>query len=88
MSAEEYLHPVALLFEGFADLDGRLADDLLGVAMHVEEIKVDLPIELDAAAYEDGRVELVSAPPTQHVETTFMPVFHRLRLTVAPDGDG
>lgn len=87
MIAEEFLHPVSATFASLADLDGRLVDDELGISMHVEEVKLELPIELDVAVEEDGRVLLASAPPTQHVETTYMPVFHQLRLTVTPDGD-
>lgn len=87
MIVDEYLHPVARMFEGVSDLDARLTDERLGMAMLVEEMRLDLPIELGVVTHESGRVELASAPPTQHVQTTYMPVFHRLRLTVTPDGD-
>ena len=89
MIFDEWLHPFARIFEGLADLDAHMADDDLGLglAMHMERADLDLPVELDAEVAEDGAVSLTSAPPTQHVETTYMPVFHRLRLVVAVDAD-
>ena len=83
-SLDEFLHPFDDLFAGLADLDGALHDDVLGVAMHVERVLVDLPVELDVSVAEDGRVTMLSAPPTQHVETTWMPVLHRIRMTLEP----
>lgn len=51
-------------------------------AMEVERLEFDLPMEMDVTALGDtvGRVGI--GPPTQWVETTVMPVFHRIRLTV------
>jgi hypothetical protein len=51
--------------------------------MTVDSVALDLPVELDAM-HDAGVVsELGISPPTQLIETTVMPVFHRLRLTVA-----
>lgn len=52
---------------------------------HVEELTFDLPVELDPW-YEGGLVtSLGASPPTQIVSTTVMPVFHRLRVTLAEE---
>jgi hypothetical protein len=48
----------------------------------VSEIKLDLPFELDLLQ-EQGAWQLDAAPPTQKIETTVMPVWHRLRLRVS-----
>ncbi len=88
MTVDVYLHPFEALFAGLDDLDADLVDEELGVRMLLEEATVDTPIELDASVDEQGRVVLASAPPTQHVETTWMPVFHRLRLRVTADEPG
>ncbi len=85
MTGDEYLHPFSTLCVGIADLDAELVDSDFGVAMRLERATLDLPIELDVRSGDDGRVEIISAPPTQHVETTYMPVFHRIRLTVTAD---
>lgn len=50
----------------------------------VSEIKVDLPIELNVLQ-EQGVWQLDAAPPTQKIETTVMPVWHRVRLRVSVD---
>lgn len=54
---------------------------------HVSEIKVDLPIELNLLQ-ERGVWQLDASPPTQKVETTVMPVWHRLKLRVTLDDGG
>lgn len=54
--------------------------------MRVEELRVDMPFELDL--HVDGdKVQLLASPPTQRTETTVMPVFHQVRLTVRCDED-
>jgi hypothetical protein len=88
VTLDEYLHPFSSLFEGLADVDASLVDDEAGLRMSMESARLDLPIELDVRVGENGRVVLASAPPTQQVKTTWMPVFHRIRLTVAPDARG
>lgn len=55
-----------------------------GFVLAVSELKVDLPVELDLV--EDNSVwRLDAAPPTQWIETTVMPVWHRVRMTVSLD---
>ena len=67
-----------------ADVD-RVGDEVS--ELHVEELTFDLPVELDPW-YEDEVVSAVGAsPPTQIVATTVMPVFHRLRVTLAEGED-
>lgn len=51
-------------------------------SFRVERLDIALPFEMDAMLDADGRVYLAGGPPTQYTETTFMPVFHKLRLTV------
>lgn len=54
----------------------------------LSELKVDLPFELDLLPDGEGRWQLDAAPPTQHLETSVMPVWHRVRLRVSVnDGD-
>lgn len=51
-------------------------------AMEVERLEVDLPMEVDVTALGDKVARIGIGPPTQWVETTVMPVFHRIRLVV------
>lgn len=73
--------------EFLGELAGAVsADDDVDVAeqeaVFVSEIKLDLPFELNLLE-ESGAWQLDAAPPTQKIETTVMPVWHRVRLTVA-----
>jgi len=70
---------------GAASVDADVA--LEQEAVFVSEIKIDLPFELNLLE-ESGAWQLDAAPPTQKIETTVMPVWHRLRVTVAAnDGE-
>lgn len=72
------------LSEFLAELAGAVIVDPDSEAegtISVSEIKIDLPIELNLLE-ELGAWQLDAAPPTQKVETTVMPVWHRVRLTV------
>jgi hypothetical protein len=84
----DWLQPFEAVFSGVADLDHTLFDPNTGVSMGVESAAIDTPVELDVRVDESGAVSLLGAPPTQHVETTYMPVFHRMRIAVRGDGDG
>ena len=55
----------------------------------MSSIELDLPLELDVESDDAaGLVHAVRAsPPTQHVRTTVMPVFHRLRVRVVAEGE-
>jgi hypothetical protein len=55
-----------------------------GFGLAVSEIKADLPFELDLIE-EQGAWQLDAAPPTQKIETSVMPVLHRLRIRVVLD---
>lgn len=85
---DEYLHPFSRLFESLADFDATLIDEEVGVGFRLDEAIVELPIELTIGVTDQGTVAIASAPPTQHVQTTYMPVFHQIRLAVRSDGDG
>jgi hypothetical protein len=60
-------------------------EEALGGGLWVERVSLDLPFELEVAAAADGGVILGGAPPTQHLETSIMPVLHRLRLRITRD---
>jgi hypothetical protein len=74
--------PVATLIECMADLDADLTDAATGLRMLVQRVEIDTPLELDVAVGDDDAVELVGGPPTQTIETTWMPVFHQVRVTI------
>jgi hypothetical protein len=60
------------------------ADSEIEEAVSISEINVDLPFELNLLQ-ESGAWQLDAAPPTQKIDTTVMPVWHRVRLRVTVD---
>ena len=77
--------PFAEVVEMLTGWDEILADPQTGSTMHVEAVKVEMPLELKIQADDTGNVSLRGSAPTQNTETTIMPVFHRLKLTVEVD---
>lgn len=55
------------------------------LAMFIETLKLNLPIELQPQRDEDNRFTVGTLPPTQWIETSVQPVWHQLRLTVELD---
>lgn len=62
--------------------DGGHAPAVGEAGLRVIELIVESPVEMAIRADERGVVELVAAPPRQAMETTVMPVLHRIRLHV------
>ena len=54
----------------------------------VEKLEIELPFEMDVLVEVDGRVRLAGGPPTQYTETTIMPVFHQIKVSVTGDING
>jgi hypothetical protein len=76
------LPALASLVAGLADL-GDVSADRDG-ALHMAELSLRTPIELDLSIADDGTVTaLAGSTPTQRIETTVMPVFHTLRVRIA-----
>ncbi len=74
------------LADFIAELAGAALEDPPGDggACTASEIAFDLPFELDLLE-EQGVWQLDAAPPTQKLETTLMPVWHRVRIRVSLD---
>jgi hypothetical protein len=72
------------------DFQGEIIDDEAGVRSHITECTIEMPIELDVSRDESGKLVLGSTPPMYYVHTTFLPSFHRIRVTATrsevPDG--
>lgn len=57
------------------------------MAMYVEQMKLDVPIEVQPQRDMDNRLVLGTTPPTQWIETSVQPVLHQLRITLELDDD-
>jgi hypothetical protein len=78
---DERFVPLSELVAALVVDDGRIGGEDVGVAMKLERIAVEFPVELQLEAGADGLV-LRASPPTQHVATGVLPVWHGLRVTV------
>jgi hypothetical protein len=76
----DLLPPLAELLGGFADLDGD--EEPAADAATVERVTVSLPFELEMWR-QGAALDLRASPPTQKIETTILPVWHRLTVTIA-----
>jgi len=71
----------------FGSIPGVFEDPHHIQRLRVRRIEVETPIELDLRS-SDGSVNAIGgAPPLYRVETTIMPVFHTLRLTLVSAAD-
>ena len=81
-SLDEAFLSWASYIEESSDLEGAVADPGKGIAMTVERAEINMPVELDVVVHEDGHVELGAIPPLYYVETSVMPVYHQVTLTL------
>ena len=77
--------PLAEVMEQLTDWDEMLVDFQTASTMHVEAVKLEMPLELRVQADETGKVSLNGSAPTQTTQTTIMPVFHRIKLRLEVD---
>jgi hypothetical protein len=83
----DFLESLASAIDVHAAADSSeavLGEDRTGLRserFYVDRIRVDLPFELEVLTPEIG-MQLGAGPPTQYTETTIMPVFHRLSMTI------
>lgn len=77
MAWDSSLGPLADLVGGCAE-----AIDATEGSIDLERLVVETPIELRTVPAADGTVSVGVAPPRQALETTVMPVLHRLRVVV------
>ena len=81
----EILIPFAEMVQQLVDYGEPVEDPLSERTMAIEQVKVEMPVEINVLVNDDGQTSLKSNAPTQSTETTIMPVFHRLKLTVELD---
>lgn len=66
--------------QGLSVFEGQLQNDVC--SMSIERIILEMPFELEVKTGSNGDIVLGSSPPTQKIETTFMPVFHRIKMNI------
>jgi len=58
------------------------------IAAHVKSVEIESPCQMDVAVDESGNVSIGTIPPMYYVSTSFMPVFHNIKLTIDTELDG
>ena len=84
------IHPIESKLSSFTEFIQALANgyDLSPTGKaHVTELRIELPVELEFGVSSNGKVHIEAGPPTQLIETTFMPVWHRLVLKLTADDE-
>ncbi len=80
MEALELL-PFRHMLEKMTDINGESWNTEDGVHSYIYEFGIDMPIELQVLADEEGKVQIGSTPPLYDVDTTFRPSYHTIRFT-------
>lgn len=81
------LIPVSELISNMARFIGQIGDPDSGQVLTVEQLNFDLPVELQLEIDDQGHLNLKAAPPTQQIETSVMPIFHQIKLSVVKDNE-
>ncbi len=68
----------------YADVLGDHIDDDWGLKMSVGAVTIETPVELDLVSEGEDDMAIGCAPPIYREATTLMPVFHTMRVTLAP----
>jgi hypothetical protein len=77
---DQALFPFGQLMVNISEIQGELKDDIS--SMSIESIKIEMPFELDVRVDANDRLVLGGSPPTQQLETSFMPVFHKMKVNI------
>lgn len=68
--------------ESLTNVNGEVRDAQAGFSMTAKVITMGMPVELDVAVTPSGAIALGATPPMYYLETSVMPVFHQLTLTL------
>lgn len=82
---DKALIPVFDLVQALGDISGQIQNEVS--SMSIEKMIIDMPFEIDIRCTDSDDVVLGSSPPTQEFETSFMPVLHRIKLTIEPHNE-
>jgi hypothetical protein len=74
--------PLAEFVEESASIEGQVIDQTMGTSMTIDTVEMSMPVELDLIVDDAGRVLLGTIPPLYYVDTTVVPVYHQITLTL------
>jgi hypothetical protein len=83
---ERGLWPVSELVGGLADVIGQVGGPEQGMALTVEQLRVQLPVELMVESCSDGTLSVLATAP-ERTGTSFAPTLHNLSIRVVRQDD-
>lgn len=82
---DEALLPFHRFVEQLSDLDGWVGEKESPVQMRMEKAAMELPIQFEVETAHESGLALTASPPLYYLETSFMPVFHQLKIILELD---
>ena len=85
---DEAFIPLHQLLPDLLPLTAVIEDEELGVRQIVTGCEVETPIELDLVVghgMSAGEMQIGAAPPLYHLETSYLPIFHSVRIIVTSE---
>ena len=70
--------------EEMGGIDYYLTDRFMNnqITLNIENFVTETPCQLNIEIDEDNKVHIGAIPPMYYVETTFMPIFHSIKLNI------
>lgn len=84
---DEDMLSMAEFVSQMTDVGGYITDADYPVAILLEQVELSIPIQLDLLVNDHGSVILGGSPPLYYTETTILPVFHQLNVTIKLEKD-
>lgn len=82
---DEAMLDMASFLTQVTSVEGYLYDEEAETAMQLSSVELSMPVQLDLQVSDAGQVTLGGSPPLYYTETSIMPVFHQMKLTIAVD---
>ena len=75
---------LADFIEEIADVDYYLEDQYQNqhIVSQVAQVAIESPCQLNITVDDEGQVAIGAIPPMYYVSTSFMPVFHNIKITI------
>ncbi len=64
-------------------LEDRFGDQT--IASHIKQVEIESPCQMHIDVDEHGHVSIGAIPPMYYISTSFMPVFHNIKVTIETD---
>lgn len=79
---DEAMSPVKNVIHELYQFTGSMVDEEQALRMDVDQVKMEVPVELDVYVDENGRVTLGTSSRHTSADVSFEPVLHQLKLTI------